>query len=151
MKGLFREIHTPQSMGRLRRWEIPGYGVVSFYRAGYFYRLMSGRIILFGGRDGDFRELDHCPLFGLLWLLLVSHWVVFNSLRPRGLQHARLPCPPLFSAVCLKSCPLSQWCHPTISSSVIPFFSCPQSFPASGSFLISWPFASGGQSIGAST
>ena len=54
-------------------------------------------------------------------------------------QHARLPCPSLSSWVCSNSCPLSQWCHPAISSSVVPFFSCPQSFPVSGSFPIRWP------------
>ena len=73
-----------------------------------------------------------------------------NSLQPHELQHARLPCPSLSPYVCSNSCPLSQWCHPTISSSVIPFFSCPQSCPASGSFSMSQNFASGGQSIGAS-
>ena len=65
------------------------------------------------------------------------------------LQHARLPCPSLCPRVCSNSCPLSQWCHPSISSSVDPF-SCPQSFPASGSFPMSQFFSSGGQSIGAS-
>ena len=68
-----------------------------------------------------------------------------DSLRPHGLQHSRpSPTPRVYS----NSCPLSQWCHPTISSSVIPFYSCPQSFPASGSFQMSQFFASGGQSIG---
>ena len=62
----------------------------------------------------------------------------------------RLPCPSLSPGVCTNSCPLSQWCHPTISSSVIPFSSCPQSFPASGSFPVSQFFTSGGQSIGVS-
>ena len=57
-----------------------------------------------------------------------------NSLRSHGLQHARLPCPSPAPGLCSNSCPSSQWCHPTISSSVVPF-SCPQSFPASGSFL----------------
>ena len=66
------------------------------------------------------------------------------------MQHTRLPCPSLSPWVCSNSCPLSQWCHPTISSSVIPFSSCPQSFPASGSFPVSQIFVSGGQSIGAS-
>ena len=70
--------------------------------------------------------------------------------QPHGLQHARLPCPSLSPRVCSNSCPLSQWCHPTISSSVVPFSSCPQSFPASGSFPMSQLFPSGGQSIGAS-
>ena len=72
-----------------------------------------------------------------------------DSLWPHGLQHARLPCPSLSPWVCSDSCPLSQLCHPTISSSVVPF-SCPQSFPASGSFPVSRHFASGGQSIRAS-
>ena len=66
------------------------------------------------------------------------------------MQHARLPCPSWSPGVCSKSCPWSQWCHLTISSSVIPFSSCCQSFPASGSFQMSQLFASGGQSIGAS-
>ena len=83
-------------------------------------------------------------------LLLLSHSAVSDSFRPHGLQHARLPHPSPSSGACSYSCPLSQWCHPTISSSVIPFSSCLQSFPASGSFLMSWLFASGGQSIGAS-
>ena len=73
-----------------------------------------------------------------------------DSLQPPGLQHTRLPCPPLSPGVCSNSCPSSQGRHPTISSSVIPFSFCPQSFPASGSFLISQLLASGGQSIGAS-
>ena len=79
-----------------------------------------------------------------------SRSVVSSSLRPRELQHARLPRPSPNPGVCSNSCPSSQWCHPTISSSVIPFSSCPQSFPASGSFPMSQLFASGGQSIGVS-
>ena len=71
-----------------------------------------------------------------------------NSLWPHGMQDPRLPWPSLSPRVCLNSCLLSQWCHPTISSSVTPFSSCPQSFPASGSFPLSWFFTSGGQSIG---
>ena len=73
-----------------------------------------------------------------------------NSLWPHGLQHAMLPCPSLSPRVCSNSCPLSQWCHPTILSSVDPFSSCSQSFPASGSFQVSHFFASGSQSIGVS-
>ena len=73
-----------------------------------------------------------------------------NSLWPRGLQHARLPCPSLSSRVCSSSCPLSWWCHLTISSSVTPFSSCPQYFPASGSFPMSQLFTLGGQIIAAS-
>ena len=72
-----------------------------------------------------------------------------DSLQPQGLQHARVPCPPLSPGVCSNLCPLSLWCHPTISSSVVPFSSCLQSFPASGSFPVSQLFASGGPSIGA--
>ena len=72
------------------------------------------------------------------------------SLRPHELQHARLPCPSLSPLICSNSCPLSHWCHPIILSSVTPFSSWPQSFPTSGSFPISWLFASGGQSTGAS-
>ena len=74
-----------------------------------------------------------------------------NSLWSCEMQHARLPCPSLFPWICSNSCPLSQWRHPTISSSVTCFFSCPQSFPASWSFPVSQLFASGSQSIGAST
>ena len=76
--------------------------------------------------------------------------VVSDSLQPHELQHARPPCPSPISGVHPNPCPLSRWCHATISSSVIPFSSCPQSFPASGSFQMSQLFASGGQSIGVS-
>ena len=69
---------------------------------------------------------------------------------PHGLQHARLPCPLPIPGVYSNSCPLSQWCHPTISSSVVPFSSCPQSLLASGSFPMSQLFTSDGQSIGVS-
>ena len=75
---------------------------------------------------------------------------IAQSLRPHGWQHARLPCPSPNLWACSDSCPLGRWCHPTISSSVIPFSSCPQSFPSSGSFPVSQFFTSGGQSIGAS-
>ena len=77
-----------------------------------------------------------------------SRSVVSDSLWPHGLQHTRLPCPSPTPRACSNLCPSSQWCHPTISSSVIPFSSCLQSFPASGSFLMSQFFPSGGQSIG---
>ena len=75
---------------------------------------------------------------------------MFNSLQPHGLQHTRLPWPSPTPRACSNSGPLSQWCHPTISSSVIPFSPCPQSFPASWSFPISQLFTSGGQHIGVS-
>ena len=83
-------------------------------------------------------------------LLLFSHLVVFNSLWPHGLQHSRLPCPFPSATACSNSSPLSQWCPPTISSSVIPFSSCLQSVAASGSFQMSQLFTSDGQRIGAS-
>ena len=76
--------------------------------------------------------------------------VVSDSLRPHGLQHTRPPCPLPIPGVHSNSYPLSQWCHPTISSSVVPFSSCPQSFPASESFQVSQFFTSGGQHIGVS-
>ena len=78
------------------------------------------------------------------------HSVVFDSLRPHGLQHARLPCLPPSPRVCSDSCPSSWWCHPAISPAVIPFSSRLQSFPASGSFPVSQSFTSDGQSIGTS-
>ena len=70
-----------------------------------------------------------------------------DSLQPHGLQHARLPCPSPTPGACSNSCPLSQWCHPIILSSIIPFSSCLQSSPASGSFPMSQFFPSGGQRI----
>ena len=77
--------------------------------------------------------------------------VMSNSLWPHGLQHARPRCPSPTPGAYSNSCPLSRWCHPAISSSVVPFSSCPQSYPASGSFPMSQLFASSGQSIGVST
>ena len=77
-----------------------------------------------------------------------SHSVVSDSLQPHGLQHARHLCPSPTPGAYSNSCPSSGWCHPTISSSVFPFSSCLQSFPASGSFLMSQFFESGGQCIG---
>ena len=79
-----------------------------------------------------------------------SFSVVSDSATPYGLQHARPPCPSLTPGVYSNSCPLSQWCHPTFSSSVVPFSSHLQSFPASGSFQMSQFFASGCQSTGVS-
>ena len=79
-----------------------------------------------------------------------SHSVVSDSLRPHESQHARPPCPSPTPGVYPNSCPSSRWCHPAISSSVVPFSSCPQSLPASGSFPVSQSFAWGGQSIGVS-
>ena len=79
-----------------------------------------------------------------------SHSVVSDFLQPNGLQQIRPPCPSPAPGVYPNSRPLSQWCHPTISSSVVPFSSCPQSLPASGSFQMNQLFTSGGQSIGLS-
>ena len=79
-----------------------------------------------------------------------SHSVVSDSLWPHESQHTRPPCPSPTPKVYSNSCPSSRWCHPTISSSVIPFSSCPQSLPTSGSFPVSQLFTSGGQSIGVS-
>ena len=83
-------------------------------------------------------------------LVFFSHSVMSDSLQPHGLQHARPPCPSPTPRACSNSCPSSPYCHPTISSSVVHFSSCPQSFPALGAFPMIQPFASSGQSIGAS-
>ena len=82
--------------------------------------------------------------------VIVQSLILTNSLQPHGLQHSRLFCPSVSPEVCSNSCPLSWECHPTISSSVVHFFSCPQPFPASGFIPMSRLFASGGQSIGVS-
>ena len=87
---------------------------------------------------------------GFLELLFFSYSVKSNTLWPHGLQHTRLPCPSPNPRACLDSYPLSWWCHPTISSSIVPFSSCLHSFPGSESFPVNWFFASGDQSIGAS-
>ena len=85
-----------------------------------------------------------------VWFSQFSGSVMSDSLWPHGLQHTRLPCPSPTPRACSNSCPLSRWCHPTISSSVIPCSSCLQSFPASGSSQMSQLFPSGGQSTGVS-
>ena len=84
-----------------------------------------------------------------LTFIQFSSSVTSNSLRPHELWHARPPCPSPTPGVCSDSRPSCPWCHPTISSSVVPVSSCLQSFPASGSFPVSWLFTSGGQIIGA--
>ena len=88
--------------------------------------------------------------FQFIYLVQFSHSVMSDSLQPHELQHARPPCPSPTAGIHPNPFPLSQSCHLTISSSVIPFSSCPQSFPASGSFPMSQLFASGGQSTGVS-
>ena len=90
------------------------------------------------------------PLSIYLYAVQFSHSVVSHSLQPHKPQHARPPCPSPTPRVYPNSCPLSQWCHLTISSPVIPFSSHLQSFPASESFQVSQLFTSGGQSIGVS-
>ena len=104
-----------------------------------------------------FNHLILCPplllppsIFPSIISVQFSHTVMSNSLRPHESQHARPPCPSLTARVYPNTCPSSWWCHPTISSSVVPFSSCPQSFPASGSFQMSQLFAWGGQSTGVS-
>ena len=93
---------------------------------------------------------DVAALLAFISSVQFSHSVMSNSLQPHGLQHARPPCPSPTSRVYANSSPLSRWCHQTILSSVIPFSSCLQSFPASGYFPMRLFFASGGQSIGVS-
>ena len=96
--------------------------------------------------SGTWQLLGPC----LFLLYQFSHSVRSDSLRSHGRQHARLPCPSPTPGVYSNSCPLSRWCHPTISSSVFPFFSCLQSFQSSGSFQMSQLFTLGGQSTGVS-
>ena len=95
--------------------------------------------------------MNDSSFFFIHLLLLFSRSVVSDSLQLHGLQNTRLPCPSPSPGACSNTYPLSWWCHPTISSSVVPFSSCLQSFPERGSFLMSGLFSSGGQSIGAST
>ena len=97
-------------------------------------------------------QVDSLPLSqqGSSYIVQFSHSLVSDSLRPHEPQHTRPPCPSPTPGVHSNSCPLSRWCHPAISSSVVPFSSCLQSFPASGSFPMSQLFASGDQSIGVS-
>ena len=95
-------------------------------------------------------SLTRCKELSILIIVQFSCSVVSDSLRPHESQHARPPCPSPTPGVHSNSYPLSRWCHPTISSSVIPFSSCPQSFPASKSFPMSQLFARGGQSTGVS-
>ena len=89
-------------------------------------------------------------LSGLSSVSQFSRPVMSDSWRPHETQHTKPPCPSPTPGVHPNPCPSSQWCHPTISSSAVPLSSCPQSFPASGSFQMSQLFVSGGQSIGVS-
>ena len=120
-----------------------GFTVFLHYKAEHFFH--SWALPWFSVSCFSFSCKNHCCC------CLFSHSVESDSWQPNGLLHARLPCPSPTPRACSSSCPLSQWCHPTILSSVVPFSSCLQSFPASGSFLMSLFFTSGSQSIGAST
>ena len=100
----------------------------------------------------EFSRLRFCWLhpmvpFTMCLSVQFSRSVMSDSLWPHGLQHTRRPCPSATPGACSNSCPSSRWCHPTISSSVVPFSSCLHSFPASWAFPVSQYFASGGQSI----
>ena len=132
------------SGGKKYTWEMKkniGRGGRQGREAGWWRGLLSGFILEFNfaGETVQFTSVQF------------SCSVVSNSLQPHGLQHARPPCPSPIPGVYPNSCLLSRWCLPTISSSVVPFSSCPQYFPASGSFQMSQLFISGGQSIGVST
>ena len=111
------------------------------------------RLLLEGRKKLDFQYMTSILHSQIVSSVQFSLSVVSDSLPPHELQHARLPCPSPTPGVYPNPCALSRWCHPTISSSVIPFSSCPQSFPASESFQMSQLFASSGQStwVSAST
>ena len=128
--------------------------VITFYTSLIIFSLsfiLYGKIKSLSFPWGSLRNL-RSSLGGFLLNLSVqfNHSVVSYSLWPHEPQHARPPCPSPTSVVHPNPCPLSWWCHPTISSSVVPFSSCPQSFPASGSFPVTQLFTSGVQSIGVS-
>ena len=132
---------TYQLQGRIKekewcQWRIIQHLSVSEFGKGYLQSVLLDFPLCFIGHE---------------LLLLFSCSIMSDSLWLHGLQHTRLACLSLTPGACSNSCPLSQWCHSTISSSVIPFSSCLQSFPASGSFPMSQFFTSDGQTIGAST
>ena len=144
---------TPQWGGAREEEEGPGSGSqtssTKSQRAGERPVQVGG--VIFDSRDFWARKsMEWRDTIGNLLVVVAQSLSLVWLLRPHGLQHMRLPCPSPSSRVCLNSCPSSRWCHPTISSSVAPFFSCPQSFPVSGSFPMSRFFPSGGQGIRAS-
>ena len=110
-----------------------------------FFCVENFRSVVLSSNNPVFRNLKI-----IIYSVQFSRSVVFDSLWPHELQHARPPCPSPTPRVHPNPCPSCQWCHPTVSSSVVPFSSCPQSCPASGSFPMSQFFTSGGQSIGVS-
>ena len=126
--------------------------VISLYHHHYYYGLSDTQTSTNRTNHTPFlvHYWCHQPRSTSLVLVQFSRSVVSNSLRPHEPQHIRPPCPSPTSRIYSNSYPLSRWCHPTISSSVIPFSSCPQSFPASGSSPMSQLFALGSQSIGIS-
>ena len=121
--------------------------VISLFFSCFFNDFMLTKILPNQERINTCELISHCSTSHSVQF---SHSFVSDYLQPHGLQHTRLPCPSPPPGACSNSCPLSRWCHLTISSSVVPFSSHLQSFPASGSFLRSQLFASGGQSIGVS-
>ena len=125
------------------------YTVMSFVNTNYFASLLPFRVTFASSFFFLFYLIPLTISFTISSVQL-SHSVMSNSLRPHGLQHSRPPCPSTTPRVNSNFCPLSQWCHQTFPSSVIPFPYCLQSFPKSGSFPIGHFFASGGPSIGVS-
>ena len=130
----------------------PGINLLSMHSLGFWSHLSGARVE--NGKRIRFKARHiwvwiTCLIFQFSSVQF-SHSVESNSLRLHGLQHARFPCPSPTPRACSNSCSLSQWCHRTVFSSVVPFSSCPQSFPASGCFPVNQFFASGGQSIGVS-
>ena len=140
---------------------LPGFTFHGIFQA----RILEWVAISYSRGSSQPRDLTQVSCFSCSGRWILYHWttwevyhklssvqfsysVMSDSLRPHGLQHAMHPCPSPTPGAYSNLCPLSQWCHPTISSSVGPFSSCLQSFPASGSFLMSQLFTSGGQSIG---
>ena len=112
----------PEHISRLEKWP-------------YSFTLIAMSRILYMLSNFSNEKLELRRYLGLIFLSLFSRSVTSDYLLPHRLQHARLPCPSPSPGACSNSCPLSWWCHPTILSSVVPFYSCLQSFPASGSFL----------------
>ena len=124
---------------------VPFSSVISFPHSSVFSILFALELLIVFRHFFSIYSSDYNIPVRLLLLSLSR-----DSLQSHGLHHARLPCPSLSPGVCSSSCPLSQCCLPTISSLVVPFSSCAQSFPASGSFPVSRLFTSGGQNIGTS-
>ena len=119
-------------------------------QAGQNWRDSSLKVCFFPQIKPGLLKWVHKWIIHILGSVQFSRFVVSDSLPPHVLQYARPPCPSPTPRVHPNPCPLSRWCHPTISSSAVPFSSCPQSFPASGSFQMSQFFASSGQSFGVS-